>query len=340
LRHGMWFFEEFIRYQQELASQSVASHGQPWYYHPLVLLIGAFPASVLALRAFGENLTWNAEQKNFRTWMAVLFWVVLILFSMVKTKIIHYSSLCYLPLTFLAALVMESCRVQRIQYRRSNAVFVGLIGFTVAIAFFALPLLLGTSLKAGFIASLRDPFAAANLNQTILWPWYTYSAGAVMFIIIALSVYWLWKRELEKAFPTLFGGTLIALQLFLLLGVPRLEKYTQAPAIEFLENIQTDDAYVETLGYKSYAQYFYGRIQPVGDTLSLRIYSDTTRYRYEGQASRDIPNQQFKNWLIHGKIDKPAYFISKIQAREDFEAQENLEVIGEKGGFVFYKRIN
>ena len=31
-----------------------------------------------------------------------MFWVVLILFSIVKTKIVHYSSLCYFPLSFLA----------------------------------------------------------------------------------------------------------------------------------------------------------------------------------------------------------------------------------------------
>ena len=35
--------------------------------------------------------------------MMVSFWVVLILFSIVRTKIIHYSSFCYFPLTYLAA---------------------------------------------------------------------------------------------------------------------------------------------------------------------------------------------------------------------------------------------
>ena len=34
--------------------------------------------------------------------MLILFWVVLILFSIVKTKIVHYSSLAYFPLSFLA----------------------------------------------------------------------------------------------------------------------------------------------------------------------------------------------------------------------------------------------
>ncbi len=35
--------------------------------------------------------------------MLILFWVVLILFTIVKTKIVHYSSLCYFPLTFIGA---------------------------------------------------------------------------------------------------------------------------------------------------------------------------------------------------------------------------------------------
>jgi hypothetical protein len=46
-------------------------------------------------------------RNDHRRWMVILFWVVLILFSIVKTKIVHYSSLCYFPLTYLAALQLE-----------------------------------------------------------------------------------------------------------------------------------------------------------------------------------------------------------------------------------------
>ncbi|HCS20004.1 MAG TPA: glycosyl transferase [Bacteroidetes bacterium] len=338
LRHGFWFFEEFIRYQKELASQSVASHGQPWYYHPLVLLVGAFPASIIALRAFGENLTWTQKEKNFRLWMAVLFWVVLILFSMVKTKIIHYSSLCYLPLTFLAALVMESSRIKRIQYRRSNAFLVGTVGTLIFAAFFLIPLLMGTSLKPSLLATIDDPFALANLRQDIIFPWFTYLPAAIMFITLLFSVRWLWMRELEKGFPMLFGGTLLALQVFLVLVVPRIELFTQGPAIAFIEKVQAEEAYIETLGYKSYAQYYYGKTMPIGDTASFKHFSDSTRHLYAGTASREIPNQQFKAWLLHGDIDKPAYFIAKYPIDENLIAHPNLEFLGQEGGFVFYRR--
>ncbi len=338
LRHGYWFFEEFIRYQKELASQSVASHGQPWYYHPVILLVGAFPASIIALRAFGENLTWTQKEKNFRLWMAVLFWVVLILFSLVETKIIHYSSLCYLPLTFLAALVMESSRIMRIQYRRSNAALVGFTGLLIFGAFLLIPLLVGTALKPTLLTLIDDPFAVANLGQDVKFPWFTYLPAGIMFITLVFSVRWLWMRELNKGFPMLFGGTLVALQVFLILVVPRIEKFTQGPAISFIEKLRNEEVYIETLGYKSYAQYFYGKVMPIGDTASFRHFSDSTLPLYEGTVSREIPNQQYKAWLLNGAIDKPAYFISKIQAKEEFLAHPNLELIGEEGGFVFYRR--
>ncbi|MBI1223406.1 MAG: glycosyltransferase family 39 protein [Bacteroidetes bacterium] len=342
LRHGLWFFQEFIRYQTELASQSVATHGQPWYYHPLVLLFGAFPASVVALRTFGENLTWTDEQKNLRRWMAVLFWVVLIVFSIVKTKIIHYSSLCYLPLTFMAAMVIDSCHVARIQYRRSNVFMILIIGLTLSLAFLAIPSLAGTSLKGWLIDQMKDPFAAANMELPVSWPWFSWIPGALMLFSLLLAIYLLWIQRWRMGFPVLFLGSLFSLQSFLLLDVPRIERYTQGPAIDFFEQLKEKDVYVETLGYKSYAQYFYSQIPQIGDTASYQTYCDSTLYRYVNANTlpgRDIPNQQFKDWLMNGKIDKPAYFVSKITEEKAFATHPNLEVIGRKGGFVFYKRV-
>ena len=39
--------------------------------------------------------------------MITLMLVVLVIFSLVKTKIIHYSSMTYLPLTYLAAVYLD-----------------------------------------------------------------------------------------------------------------------------------------------------------------------------------------------------------------------------------------
>src|SRR5690606_33444489 len=108
LQNGPYFIIEFIQYQLGLFSQNIAGHEQPFYYHTLVLLVGCFPASFLALAAIKRNEFYTYRENLFRTVTGVLFLVVLILFSIVKTKIVHYSSLCWLPLTFLSAYAIES----------------------------------------------------------------------------------------------------------------------------------------------------------------------------------------------------------------------------------------
>ena len=63
-------------------------------------------------------------------WMRILFWEVIILFSIVTTKIIHYSSMTYLPLSFLGAYTLyQASEKQIILSKVLRAVFliVGLI---------------------------------------------------------------------------------------------------------------------------------------------------------------------------------------------------------------------
>ena len=52
-------------------------------------------------------------------------------------------------------------------------------------------------------------------------------------------------------------------------------------------------------------------------------------------ANKHYYNDQ---WLLEGPVDKPTYFICRITDSEPWRAHPNLEVIGEKNGFVFLKR--
>src|SRR5690606_35067780 len=106
-----------------------------------------------------------------------------------------------------------------------------------------------------------------------------------------------------------------------------------------LKEKSNENVYLETLGYKSYAQYFYGKANPISPQSTLQQFKEETLNLYGNLNSREIPNQQFKDWLMNGVIDKPAFFISKIQHEERFASHPNLKVIGRKGGFVFYERI-
>src|SRR5205823_2537238 len=94
---------DFFKYQVKLFTTEDAGHGGPFYYHFIILLIGCFPAAALGLLSMRRIRNNNEIPLHFHRWMLILLWVVLLLFSIVKTKIVHYSSLCYFPLTFLAS---------------------------------------------------------------------------------------------------------------------------------------------------------------------------------------------------------------------------------------------
>jgi 4-amino-4-deoxy-L-arabinose transferase-like glycosyltransferase len=128
LQRGPWFLVEFFKYQVELFLTPVAGHEQPFYYHFLVVFLGCFPMSIFALPVFFRE--YEDEELQMRKWMLVLFWVVMILFSIAKTKIAHYSSMAYLPLSYLAAVYIYQAST-RVPYQRKYVnvlfVFFGLI---------------------------------------------------------------------------------------------------------------------------------------------------------------------------------------------------------------------
>ena len=112
------FIIDFIIYQIRLFSTKDAGHGGFFLYHFVILLFGVFPASVFALKGFAKNTNDSISQENFKIWMMILFWLVLILFTIVKTKIVHYSSLCYFPLTFLAAYTIHKIMRSEIEWEK------------------------------------------------------------------------------------------------------------------------------------------------------------------------------------------------------------------------------
>ncbi|MCB0697979.1 MAG: hypothetical protein KDC07_11475, partial [Chitinophagaceae bacterium] len=91
--------------------------------------------------------------------------------------------------------------------------------------------------------------------------------------------------------------------------------YSQRAAIEFFESLEGKDVYVKVLGYKSYAHLFYTKRMP--------------------QAN---PNHYNEEWLLYGDVDKPTYFICKIMNADAYRTLPQLEEIGSKNGFVFFKR--
>ena len=50
-------------------------------------------------------------------------------------------------------------------------------------------------------------------------------------------------------------------------------------------------------------------------------------------------NSHVLNWLVNDKIDRPAYFVTKINRPIPLlENSSNITRIKNEGGFIFYKR--
>jgi len=322
IQNGPWFLEEFIRYQFRLLSTPDAGHGQPFYYHFLVVSIGCFPLSAFAWVQFFSK---RGEADSFRIWMKMLFWVVMILFSLVTTKIVHYSSMAYLPMAYIATdEILALIKGKPIQ--RMHRVALVLCGLFIGLAMLLLPL--AGNHPEWLMDKIQDPFARQNLEASVHWPWFTYIPGIIWFAGILFFLIPVFKNNPGRKFAVLFGANLLAGLLFLIWIPWRIASYTQMAAVDFYKSMQGKDVYVETLGFKSYAQYFYS------DKQSISALEKQNSLDSEGNYHID----NLRDWLLKGNIDKPAYFVVKSIHEDQYLEPFHLQCVGRKNGFSFLLR--
>ena len=325
---GLWFLmlwltgnasiiTEFFNYQVRLFNTQDAGHGGPFLYHWIVLLVGCFPMSVFALNAFKRNAYDTPYQRYFKVWMIILLMVVLILFSIVKTKIVHYSSLCYFPLSFLAAYAVHKLMNGEMKWKGINSILLLFLASVIGLAMAALPFIDQNKQRIIDSGIIKDNFAVENLKAHVFWTGYEWMIGAVLIIGTIALLVWLGLKKIKTGLIVIFVSSLIAVNTATFVIAPRIEKYSQNAAIEFYTYLQGKDCYVETIGFKSYAHLFYSHKMP-----------QTNKNSFD------------REWLLKGDIDKPAYFVSKLTNIE--EIKQNYPYLIElyrKNGFVFWKRM-
>jgi 4-amino-4-deoxy-L-arabinose transferase and related glycosyltransferases of PMT family len=316
INNGFWFIREFLKYQADLFLKPVAGHSGPIYYHFLIVFLGCFPISVLALPVlFAKKENSPADDgKYFLKWMIILFWVVMILFSIVKTKIVHYSSLAYLPLSYFAAYYVYEL-VNDVKTFKKYLVWLILITGTIfSIILIGIPLIV--KYKDLIIPYIKDDFAVACLNTPVKWSGYEFLIGVVYLIFIIISIVVIKKKKSFIGMITLFYATAFCIFFYLKAVVPKIEGFSQAPAINFYESISGQDAYVTTVGFYSYAPFFYFRKMPGGNAESSN-----------------------KDWLLDGEIDKPVYIVAKSTSKKEMDKYPDCRFIKQEGGFLFYSRL-
>ena len=335
IQNGPSFLIEFLQRQIAIFSTNDADHGEPFFYHWWVLLLGCFPASIFFMKGMFIQMERN-EQKMFKQWMGILFWVTLLLFSIVKTKIVHYSSLCWFPLTAIASFYLYEIFTGKV--RRMHIVFkllIGIIGFLLSLILIAIPFALVN--KAVWIHLLEDPFAKANLQADVQWNWWDGLGGGVLLLGV---LFYLFSKKNQLKTSLLFLSVTICCLYTSVMIVPKIEGISQRANIEFFEKRQGEDCYVETVGYRSYAQYFYSKKQPYLSAQKIKI--DSVLAGGSKQPDTLTTKQKelnFSQWVLYGNIDKPAYFSIKIQNRQILDTMPALIKLYEKNGFAFYKRL-
>jgi len=325
---GSWFIalalsghsdviEDFIVYQIRLFETKDAGHGGFPLYHFIILLIGVTPASIFALSAL--------RPRNFRTegetrtggllmWMTVAFWVVLILFSIVRTKIVHYSSFCYFPITFIAAWAVTRMMDGKLVFRRYQRIL--LIVFASGFGIVLTALTLFDSFKDKIIPYVKDPFAVSCMEASSQWSGFEPFVGLVLIVATVWFCISFKRSRSGLSFAVLAAGHWIFALTAIICAVPEVEKYSQASAVDFYIERQGEDCYVQPAYFKSYAQYFYTMRQP--------------------QNSCD----DF-DWLCRGKIDKPCYFVLKDEPGNAERLRNDApeaELLYRRSGFLFLVR--
>ncbi|MBE0649507.1 MAG: glycosyltransferase family 39 protein [Bacteroidales bacterium] len=304
---------EFIQYQIRLFSQKDAGHGGFLMYHFVVLFIGVFPASIFALAAFRKFKDQNITQKLFRNWMMISFWVVLILFTIVKTKIIHYSSFCYFPLTFLATYAIMKIAENKLKF--GSWLKTILIVMTILEGSALIGLQLFVKYKDQIIAKdwIKDPFAVGNLQAVVHWSGYEFLLGVMLIAGIILSLI-LFRKQFMKQVVGIFITSLIYTTLTIFIITPKIEQYSQNAAIQFYQEHAGQDCYMRVWGFKSYAQYFYFKKQPP-----------------ENGSRMDEES------LLENSVNKPVYVVTKITSYREFEKRyPEFTLMYIKNGFAFF----
>ena len=329
IQHGPTFLIEFLERQIAIFSTNDADHGEPFFYHWWVLLLGCFPASIFFMKGMFIK-TDTINQKGFKQWMLVLFWVTLLLFSIVKTKIVHYSSLCWFPLTAIASIyITEAFSKNNIKLHIALKTLMAIVGVLLSTIFIILPFALMN--KDRWVNFVDDPFAKGNLGAQVQWFWFDGLGG---FILLIGVLFFLISKQNKLKTSILFMSVTLCCLYTTIIIVPKIEAISQRANIEFFEKRQNEDCYVETVAYKSYVPYFYARKKPYSKAQQKMI--DSVMIAGSTQPDTLSTKQMehnFNEWVLNGDIDKTAYF-----SKQMLDTLPSLIKLYEKNGFVFYKR--
>jgi hypothetical protein len=214
-----------------------------------------------------------------------------------------------LPLTFIAAGFIN----HHVNIKKSFTVVLQMailiFGLVIGVVMLAVSFI--ELWKPILIPLIKDPFAVDSLSIPSPWNGNEFIPGFLFLLVYVFYILISIQGRQTTALRLLLIGASLLIPLYMYMVVPKIEAYSQGPAIAMLKELAEKDVYVETLGHKSYAQYFYAKSKP-----------------------RPNPDP---SWLMSKETDKPVYLLSKTNYWNNHPDSLLIEV-KRAGGFVLLKK--
>jgi len=318
------FLPEFIKYQIRLFSTEDSGHGGPFWFHLPVLLLGCFPASFFAIRAlfFMKEQRDNKDSSFSILMLLALCWTILI-FSVVRTKIVHYSSFSYYPMSWLAFQGWLSLKDKHF-FSKIEKFFWILLNMLIFIVLISALLL--SKVIHGLKNYIPDEFILQNMQflgeDSMIF--LTTGISFVLLLFVILVIDFRHKRI------TFFSLMLYPVIFFLVMifTIPRIEILSQRGYIELVKSFSDEKFYLETIDFKSYAYYFYGKRMPV------HYSPENIKQVNDMQGTYASFSHRYATWLLSGKSGKSAILFYKGKVSENpSEVFRNTRIIQSRFGY-------
>jgi hypothetical protein len=224
--------------------------------------------------------------------------------------------MAWFPLTFLAAYSIYKWERGEMLYKKYVGILLAILGGLISLLILGVAVI-GLNVKK-LAPYVEDTFARGNMEADVHWSGFEGLIGILLVIALVLGIRSLGHKAFGRAAGYFFVGTAIVVFFASAIIVPKVERYSQGADIDFFIARQGENCYVHTLGFKSYGDLFYTQKER---PTNLNSYS--------------------QDWLLTGAIDKPVYFVTKVDRVQNWETPgkyPELKELYRKNGFVFLKR--
>ena len=164
--------------------------------------------------------------------MSLLFIVVIIIFFIIQTKIIHYSSLIYIPGCYFASLTIQDY----INNKQTSLSKIEWISFISSLSIYLILTLLLPFLINNpevIIPYIDDINLIATITQNLQWNLLGFLPGIFLLLIGIIISYLFYRKFISAGIKLLVISTMFFTNSLWCFYLPNLEKYTQGSLINY-----------------------------------------------------------------------------------------------------------